>query len=311
MIKVIRYSQKLKEDWDQFVDKAKNGTFLFYRDYMEYHSDRFHDYSLMLYDKGRLKSIFPANQENDVAYSHQGLTFGGLITLYSNTSSQIIEYFNAFNTFLAKDGIKKVVYKTIPQIYKSNFGQEDEYIMFRLNAKLVSCNLSSVLDMKKEKSISRNRIRNYKKAIENNVFVKESENYKGFWSIMISNLNERYNAKPVHNISEILLLKERFPQNIKLFTAQQDDHLIGGAVLYFFKDVIKIQYAHASEIGKNLGAIDALYFSIIEKYKRTYKYLDFGSSNLDSGRILQSSLINQKEGFGARGVIINTYKYKP
>ena len=37
---------------------SKNATFLHYRDYMDYHSDRFHDFSLMAFDGGRLLFLF-------------------------------------------------------------------------------------------------------------------------------------------------------------------------------------------------------------------------------------------------------------
>ena len=41
---------------------SKNGTFLFLRAYMDYHSDRFHDHSLMFHnEKGKLIAVLPAN----------------------------------------------------------------------------------------------------------------------------------------------------------------------------------------------------------------------------------------------------------
>ena len=45
MLKVIKYTRPLKEEWDAFVDVSKNGTFMLIRDYMDYHADRFIDHS--------------------------------------------------------------------------------------------------------------------------------------------------------------------------------------------------------------------------------------------------------------------------
>ena len=309
MIEVIRYTPDKRKEWDDFIDMAKNGTFLFKRCFMEYHSDRFNDYSLMVYEKSKLCLILPANIDEFVIYSHQGLTFGGMISLNKNTSIQIISYFNAINHHLNNKGIKQVVYKSIPQIYKSHFGQEDEYLMFRANAVLTSCNLSSVLDFSLQPKFSRNRIRNKKKALAHEVTISESNNYKVFWDIMVSNMGDKYDSSPTHSHKEMELLKSCFPENITLYTSNVKDVIIGGVVLFIFNNVVKVQYAHASEHGKSIGAIDALYFHIIEKYKSNYKYIDFGSSNMENGRILQESLISQKEGFGARGVVYNTYKY--
>jgi len=42
------------DEWNAFVAKSKNGTFLFDRRYMDYHADRFSDHSLMCYHDGKL-----------------------------------------------------------------------------------------------------------------------------------------------------------------------------------------------------------------------------------------------------------------
>ena len=48
MIEIVRYTPGKASEWDAFVRKSKNATFLFYRGYMDYHADRFEDFSLML-----------------------------------------------------------------------------------------------------------------------------------------------------------------------------------------------------------------------------------------------------------------------
>ena len=49
MYKVSRYTAEDKIEWDRFIATAKNATFLFQRDFMDYHQDRFEDFSLMIY----------------------------------------------------------------------------------------------------------------------------------------------------------------------------------------------------------------------------------------------------------------------
>lgn len=62
----------------KFIATATNATFLHNRDYMEYHSDRFEDFSLMAYDNhSHLIGVLPANRTNNELWSHQGLTYGG------------------------------------------------------------------------------------------------------------------------------------------------------------------------------------------------------------------------------------------
>src|SRR6185312_14851566 len=58
---VERYTASRKLEWDTFVSAAKNATFLFSRDYMDYHSDRFNDHSLMIFNGRALVAVLPAN----------------------------------------------------------------------------------------------------------------------------------------------------------------------------------------------------------------------------------------------------------
>lgn len=46
---IKRYTSDDMPLWDTFVKASRNGTFLHERSYMDYHSDRFDDYSLMCY----------------------------------------------------------------------------------------------------------------------------------------------------------------------------------------------------------------------------------------------------------------------
>ena len=79
MITLKKYSSEDKNQWDAFCDTAKNATFLFKRDFMDYHTNRFEDFSLLLYKEGVLLALLPANRLETTLYSHQGLTYGGFI----------------------------------------------------------------------------------------------------------------------------------------------------------------------------------------------------------------------------------------
>ena len=73
------YQESDYELWNTFVSAAKNATFLFHRDFMEYHKERFEDFSLLVFDKVKLVAVLPANRIENKVYSHQGLTYGGLV----------------------------------------------------------------------------------------------------------------------------------------------------------------------------------------------------------------------------------------
>jgi len=81
------------ENWNAFIGQAKNATFLFHRDFMEYHSDRFQDYSLVILDGEKWVAVLPANVVGNEVFSHQGLTYGGLVYNEKLKLASILEIF--------------------------------------------------------------------------------------------------------------------------------------------------------------------------------------------------------------------------
>ena len=130
MFEVRRYSQQDSLLWNRFVEKARNATFLFHRDYMDYHADRFNDYSLMFFKQGKLYALLPAHLKETTLYSHFGLTYGGLIMGMDVTIVDTCQLFDALNEFLVKQGITKVVYRPVPWIYHLHPSEEDLYAIF-------------------------------------------------------------------------------------------------------------------------------------------------------------------------------------
>src|SRR5438477_31295 len=116
--RVQRYSAPLKKDWDAFINQAHNATFLFHRDYMEYHADRFDDHSLMVYRGSELVAVLPANLDRSgMLISHAGLTYGGLVMPRHTTLSQTLAVFYSLLRYLHHDGIATLRYKRIPGFY--------------------------------------------------------------------------------------------------------------------------------------------------------------------------------------------------
>lgn len=310
MFEIVVYKAELKQVWDNFIDTAKNGTFLFKRDYMDYHSDRFKDYSLLIYRKGKLLCLLPANKDDSILYSHQGLTYGGLIMSVKITVEDTLAVFDFMNNFLRSEKFKKVVYKPIPLIYHLNPAQEDLYAMFRMcNASIIGRNISSTIYQSSKIKFIESRKSGIRKAVNNNVIIKLSNDFESFWCILSDNLKAQYGVKPVHSLSEILFLQSNFPQNIKLYMAYKDEKPIGGTLLYITKTVVHTQYISANPQGKELGALDLLFDFLINKEFTNFPIFDFGQSTEQMGEVLNSPLIFQKEGFGGRGIIYDIYEY--
>lgn len=310
MFRIEKYTSEKKQAWDAFVCNSVNATFLFMRNYMDYHSDRFHDASIMIYRKEKLYALLPANIDGNTLYSHQGLTYGGLLIDKKATVSEIVEVWGLMNQFMKEEGIKKVVYKPVPYIFHQLPAQEDLYALFRCtNARLIGRNISATIYQENKIKFIESRKSGIRKALANNLQVTISDDWQGFWKILNDNLRDKYGAAPVHTLEEILLLKNRFPNNIKLYMVLHNDVPVGGTVLFIMQKVVHTQYISANLEGKELGALDLLFDYLINQEYTNYPVFDFGTSNENMGNILNEALIFQKEGFGGRGVACDIYEY--
>lgn len=310
MFEIKLYNSEAAAEWNEFIDNSRNGTFLFDRNYMDYHADRFHDFSLMAYKKNKLYAVLPANRLDNVLYSHQGLTYGGFITSSKVVLSDMILMFEKVNDFLKHVGISKVVYKPMPVIYHLLPAQEDLYVLFRyMNAKLIGRNISSTIYQDNKIKFVESRKSGIRKAKTNGIEICESENLESFWEILHDNLKMKYGVSPVHSLKEIKLLASRFPDNIKLFTAQKDGIVLGGTIVYITPQVLHTQYISSNMSGKELGVLDLLFDHLINHRFINIPIFDFGQSTEQMGKVLNDALIFQKEGFGGRGVVYDIYEY--
>jgi hypothetical protein len=309
MLEIIRYTTEYKSQWDELVHSSRNGTFLFLRDYMDYHADRFTDCSYLIFKKGKIVAILPANLNKTSFYSHQGLTYGGLVISSRINTTEVIEIFNLLNKELKKKGIQEVIYKPVPIIYHIIPAQEDIYALFLNKAEKIGCNISSSIFQNSKLRFTESRKSGIRKSIKEGVGTSESKDFSAFWGILESNLNSKFNTKPVHSLQEIELLKSRFPENIRLYIAEHKGVLVAGTLLYLMKNVVHMQYISANETGKEIGALDLLFDNLINKEYQHIPVFDFGSSTERTGNYLNENLIFQKEGFGGRGIVYETYKY--
>ena len=278
-MEIRRYRREDKELWNSFVSKARNATFLFDRNYMDYHADRFDDNSFMFYHKGKLKAVLPANVAGDTLYSHQGLTYGGLLLDKKATVEDVLECFDSLNSWLRENGISKVVYKALPWIYQQYPSEEDLYALtWKCKAQLISRNIASTIVIDNKLKFAESRKSGIRKALSLNIEVGESNDVDGFWHVLEDNLGNRYNAKPVHTASEMKLLMSRFPNNIKLYVAKMNGEIVGGTLIYVTPQVVHTQYISASVEGKKHGALDLLFDYIINKVYANCRYFDFGKS---------------------------------
>jgi hypothetical protein len=263
---VTRYSPEKKSAWDTFVRAAKNSHFMHSRDYMDYHADRFSDHSLMLHDAdGKLIALLPANEKDGMLYSHQGLTFGGFITSADTRMWQMIAALDAVAKYAKSNGLTHLVYKTMPSFYHQSPASEDIYALFLKNAVQIRADVSTTIDYAARIPFSTLRKRGAKKALKEGVMIRRSDDFSSFHAIISGIVEEKYEAQVTHSESEMKLLADRFPDNIKLYGAYVNDTMCAGVLVFETATVAHAQYIGASDQGRELGALDLLFSELIER----------------------------------------------
>lgn len=309
MIEIKRYTGE-KELWDNFIKNSKNGVFFFLRDYMEYHSDRFEDYSLIFLKNNEPVALMPANIDGDTVFSHAGLTFGGIITNQKMNINLMLQIFDSLKEYLKEKGFKKLFYKSTPHIYHSYPSDEDLYALFVNNAALIRRDVSSTIRMDNRIPFSKNMKRNKKKAEKKGLKLKRSYDFNTFMGLKEEQLLKKYGIMPTHTAEEMEYLASKFPENIKLFAVEHDGEMVDGLLIYESENVVHAQYQGATEKGMELYASSFIYDKIINHYCGGKKYFDFGISTENNGSYLNKGLIDFKERFGARSIVYDSYELK-
>jgi hypothetical protein len=277
---------------------------------MDYHQHKFDDHSYLVFKAGKLYALFPANAYKNQLISHQGLTYGGLILQPKAKSNEVLWAFLALLKQMEFDGFSELIIKMLPHIYQQIPSDELDYFLFKLNAKLVRRDIISVIDNSNHLNLNAsNRKRGLKRALNNNLIVKESTDFKLFWNtILIPNLQQQHNVKPVHSLEEIEVLHKIFPKNIRQFNVYKNSNIVGGCTIFESKNVAHTQYISANEQKQELGSLDILFNYLINTAFKDKKYFDFGISNENQGQNINKGLLTWKESFGARSVKHDFYK---
>ncbi len=301
--------------WDSFLCEAECPSFLFRRAFMTYHHEQqFIDHSLLVFDaKNQLCALFPAHQIGGQIYSHQGLSYGGIILKKGLRFEQISLIFEAILTYYRSQHFTEMTYKQMPYFYRQMIHFEEDMILFRLKAVLFRQEIGAVVDWQNwsKTLLSSQHKRNLRKAQKSQLRIVLSENYETFWhTILIPNLQNRYHTSPTHSVAEILELKRLFPNNIQLFIALHQEQMVAGSVLFLNPQVVHAQYIASNDVGKKTGALSLLFTEILENTRLQTYFFSFGISTENQGQNLNLGLHHWKEGFGARAVPHHFYRLR-
>ncbi|MCQ0092515.1 GNAT family N-acetyltransferase [Roseovarius sp. M141] len=308
-LNIRRYTQRDADAWNAFVPTSGNGTFLHDRRFMDYHSDRFEDHSLIAEADGKIIALLPANRAGDTLQSHGGLTYGGLVTGPAMSAELMIETVSALYDTLRASGFKRLLYKAIPHIFHQYPAEQDIYALVQRGAQMVRCDLSSAIAIGRSPKFSKSKRQGVSRAGKAGLKVTQSDDFAAFWHILTARLGDAHGAAPTHSLAEIEQLRGHFPDKIRLYVAGAGGSLQGGIVVFDCGPVVHVQYMASTEDGRRDGALDLIVSRLLDSVYSGRTWFNFGISTTDGGRTLNTGLSRQKEMFGARSILFNQYEW--
>lgn len=307
-LRVERYNEASKTAWDDFVSRLEAHSILFYRDFMDYHKDRFEDFSLMVFQGKKLLSILPANIDKEgTVHSHQGLSYGGLLFKPNSSFKLRLAQFAALMRFLSSNAIKELFLKNIPSCYRTD--NSDMLVFDWAEAELHRTDIYSYVPKGSYTVPNRNRSRQLEKAKSQGLEVRKTASFDEFWNgILTPNLKNRFTVNPVHTLEEIGYLSEKFENELLLYGVYQKDTMRAGIVLFIHRGVVHAQYS-AGDDNRDDGSLDFLLDHVIKKYNIN-KVFSFGTSSENQGSLINSGLLYWKESFKVSNDVQSFYVVK-
>lgn len=302
------YSSEFKKDWERVLQKATNATLMHERDFLAYHpSGKFQDCSVILYRKNNPVAVFSAHMEGEMVYSHKGLGYAGLIQVPCSFD-QKLENFKALMKYFESLGVSHLQIKETPSYYNSVQDEATAYVMHLAEAKTTQMELSLTIKLPL-KVKNKGRKANIKQASQHALTIIASNEVKSFWdTLLVPNLQKRYQTEPTHSYEEMAFLMDKFPEKIRQFNVFNGGLMVAGATVFFSRNCIHTQYLASNSKGRALHALDALVKHLSENFAGKRQFLDFGHSNENRGLNINKDLFRWKESFGANSFTHKHFK---
>lgn len=326
MLNVRRFIdvENAEQIWDSFVEKeAVNGTFLQTRNFINYHPEgRFVDDSLFVYDKGKVAAVVPActsEEDGKCFFSYKGSTFGGpVISRKYYNAERVLEILSLIEGYARDNNYDKIVLKPTNPLFAKEAPDLLYYCLSHENY-MVGNELSSYVDLLKcsadvRDNFDRNKVRNILKCEEHDLSFRELESnseIKDFYCLLSKNL-EKYGLKPIHTVREIIEFREyRIPDRVKFYGLYEGNVMRAGGMLFVFweTNVLHAQNLSADYTFQEYSPVTYLYYKVIEQARKDgFQKLSWGISTEERGKVLNKTLIRNKESYGSRYCLNNIYE---
>jgi hypothetical protein len=267
---------------------------------------------LIVLDGEKWLGVLPANIVGNQVFSHQGLTYGGLVFSPKLNVEKVEAILDSLLWFLKENSIETFYYNPIPSFYFPNGNAEMDFLLLRRGAILEKKEMNLAINLTNALNMSKSKLKHFRKNQKSDLHIVEENQFENFWIFVLEpRLYEKYKAKPVHTKDEISLLKNKFAKNIKQYSVYFHEIIVAGVTIFETENGVKSQYGATTKKGEELRALDFLFINLIEKYKKQGKlFFDMGIVKENNQEGYNKGLLKQKEELGCTVYCQDFYKFE-
>jgi hypothetical protein len=306
-LRVERYASKHKAEWDRFVSESQGSCFIFQRTFMDYHSEQYEDWSLMIRNGDELLGLIPAHRRGRIFISHHGLTFGGWIYHRGLDQRGFERIASVTLDHLRKEGFEKMEIRQQPAFHSTQ-SWDCQGSLARLGFEIAAS--KPVYGLALPQTLKdRGKRWGVRKAEKAGLQVVMEPLFERFWQELLEPYHlQKIGRPPVHSLSEIQYLADRHPSRISQWLVFLEDELLAGMTLFQFDGITKVQYLASSEWGRKLRAVDLMMQRLIQTCENSW--LDLGGVTSPLSGEEKTSLSKWKESWGAQRFSFPTWEIR-
>lgn len=322
-VTVEEYTEKHREEWEEFVEAAPNGTLYHRRSFLDYHPpERFDERSRLCYYKGeRLLGVVPIAYEEGadgavVARSPFGGSYGGIVTPEGCEFRYVKRMVDALLEELRADGVDRLRVRPTPREQATTPSCYEEFHYYHRGFELVDREVTCALDLDRfdddpfDVYDSRCR-RAVRKAQREGVTVREDvQEWETFHELLRETL-QRHDQEPTHSLADLRRLAELVPGRLRLSLAELDGTPIAGILSFQINDLTDIVFynCHRREY-RDHNPINLLVDREIRwANEHGFRFVDQGTTVEDHQ--WSSGVTKFKESFGSVGHFRTVYEWTP
>ena len=315
---IYPYDESQCAKWDDFVmHHSVNGTFLHTRRFLSYHPEgRFEDASVMVYNKQELCAVLPAAAQTvdgrRMLRSHPGSTFGGPVFGEELLRApRLVELVADLDAYFQQQGFEACELKMTSDLFSTRPTDALQYALYHAGytdeLEIAAClPVEGRTHDELVAEYSFNKRYDMKKCLKAGITFREirtEEEIAAFYDLLCWNL-QKFDAKPVHTLEELLDFAHSRLKDEVIFLGvyDTDGRMVAGACLFHFAqtNVLHTQYLATAPDVKGYVPSTFLYDAVIQTgLAHQVKTVSFGTSTHDRGRVLNTGLIQNKEGYGS------------